>query len=69
MNQFKIKEILLPILSATQEEKKQPIKHPACSIDAIFAERSACWTLSSLSRPYFLLLWSKKVCRWRLKEY
>jgi hypothetical protein len=48
---FSISENLLPFLSAIQELKKQPTKHPACSIDAMFAERSACWTLSSLSRP------------------
>jgi hypothetical protein len=54
MAPFKIKENFLPFLSATQELKKQPTKHPACRMDAMLAERSACWTLSSLSRPYFL---------------
>jgi hypothetical protein len=53
---FKIKLNLRPHRSATQEARKHPRKHPAWRVEAMFADRSACPTLDSLSRPYSLVL-------------
>jgi hypothetical protein len=41
-------------LSAIQDPRKQPTKHPACRVEAILALRSARCALVLVSRLYFL---------------
>ena len=56
MRPLTIKAVLRPHLSASQEARKQPKKHPAWSVDAILADKSAFCFLNSgrAERPYLL---------------